>query len=433
MEGKNVYRKFMKKKPLTILLILLIILILLLIVSAFISDLNRKNKQIINLTSDQKISDFDYLCEALDKGYPFWRDVNVSGINKEIVYSEYRKNIEDTKTDIEFFKEIGYFLKEFGGYGHLTVLDGSMYRLYMDTLIIGNNLLNEQELQTIQPLIQVLTNPISQNTYSLLDQSHTGFRSTAGLKDKYTNIEQNQTLEENQTGISTQILIEGKTAYLKLPSFELTNIESDKIMLENFFAEIKELPNLIIDIRGNSGGSDLYWKQLLVSPNVKEDLKSERYFFFNMNEITQNYVNAIFMSNEIINTSDIGEVGHLSSYYEEFTNLIIESTLFKPSAQPYSGEIFVLVDEKVYSASENFVMFCKNSGFATLVGTQTNGDGGIADPLLISLPESGLIVRFSMFFGVNPDGTGNEATGTTPDVLINKDEDALEKCLSLLN
>ena len=250
------YRKFMKKKPLTILLILLIILILLLIVSAFISDLNRKNKQIINLTSDQKISDFDYLCEALDKGYPFWRDVNVSGINKEIVYSEYRKNIEDTKTDIEFFKEIGYFLKEFGGYGHLTVLDGSMYRLYMDTLIIGNNLLNEQELQTIQPLIQVLTNPISQNTYSLLDQSHTGFRSTAGLKDKYTNIEQNQTLEESQAGISTQILNEGKTAYLKLPSFELTNYESDKIMLENFFAEIKELPNLIIDIRGNSGGSD---------------------------------------------------------------------------------------------------------------------------------------------------------------------------------
>jgi len=218
-----------------------------------------------------------------------------------------------------------------------------------------------------------------------------------------------------------------------LPSFELTNIESDKIIFENFFAEIKELPNLIIDIRGNSGGSDLYWKQLLVSPNVKEDLKSERYFFFNMNEITQNYVNAIFMSNEIINTSDIGEVGHLSSYYEEFTNLIIESTLFKPSAQPYSGEIFVLVDEKVYSASENFVMFCKNSGFATLVGTQTNGDGGIADPLLISLPDSGLIVRFSMFYGVNPDGTGNEATGTTPDVLINKDEDVLEKCLSLLN
>ena len=235
----------MKKKPLTILLILLIILILLLIVSAFMSYLNRKNQQIINLTSDQKISDFDYLCDVLDKSYPFWRDINVSEISKEIIYSEYRKTIEDTKTDIEFFKEIGYFLKEFGGYGHLTVLDGSMYRLYMDTLIIGNNLLNEQELQTIQPLIQVLTNPISQNTYSLLDQSHTGFRSTAGLKDKYTNIEQNQTLEENQTGISTQILIEGKTAYLKLPSFELTNIESLKLFLRISLPRLKNCPILL--------------------------------------------------------------------------------------------------------------------------------------------------------------------------------------------
>jgi len=32
---------------------------------------------------------------------------------------------------------------------------------------------------------------------------------------------------------------------------------------------------------------------------------------------------------------------------------------------------------------------------------------------------------------LNADGTGNEAMGTTPDILVSEDEDALEKCLSL--
>lgn len=63
-------------------------------------------------------------------------------------------------------------------------------------------------------------------------------------------------------------------------------------------------------------------------------------------------------------------------------------------------------------------MFCKNSGFATLVGTTTNGDGGVADPLLLALPNSGLLIRFSIFYGLNADGAGNEATGTTPGHII---------------
>ncbi|HHV08914.1 MAG TPA: hypothetical protein GXX75_01360 [Clostridiales bacterium] len=106
----------------------------------------------------------------------------VPDADKEAIYSKYYENVRRSKTDIDFFKEIRYFLKEFGSYGHLSVLDGYMYRLYMNTVTAGDSLISEQESQKIQPLINVLTNPVSQNTYSLLDQSHTGFRSTVGLK-----------------------------------------------------------------------------------------------------------------------------------------------------------------------------------------------------------------------------------------------------------
>ena len=74
-------------------------------------------------------------------------------------------------------------------------------------------------------------------------------------------------------------------------------------------------------------------------------------------------------------------------------------------------------------------MFCKNTDFATLVGKPTDGDGGVADPILFSLPNSGLIIRFSMFYGLNSDGTGNEANGTIPDITIDNSEDALERTI----
>ena len=77
-----------------------------------------------------------------------------------------------------------------------------------------------------------------------------------------------------------------------------------------------------------------------------------------------------------------------------------------------------LVGEQVYSASESFAVFCKETGFATLVGSQTGGDGiGALDPIFLQLPNSGLLVQFTMMFGLNADGSSSEEAGTTPDLL----------------
>ena len=90
----------------------------------FIQYQNRKSQTILNMSIEQKVSDFDVLCETLDKSYPFWSEVEQAGIDKENIYNTYRTNIANTDTDIDFFKYIGYFLKEFKGFGHLSVLDG---------------------------------------------------------------------------------------------------------------------------------------------------------------------------------------------------------------------------------------------------------------------------------------------------------------------
>lgn len=91
----------------------------------------------------------------------------------------------------------------------------------------------------------------------------------------------------------------------------------------------------------------------------------------------------------------------------------------------------MLVDDAVYSASEAFASFCKATGFATLVGTTTGGDGVGIDPMVVVLPHSGICLRFSSSLGLNPDGSGNEEFGTVPDVVCEPGEDALEKCLEM--
>ena len=54
-------------------------------------------------------------------------------------------------------------------------------------------------------------------------------------------------------------------------------------------------------------------------------------------------------------------------------------------------------------------------------------------PLFGNDTRSGLIVRFSIFYGLNGDGSGNEANGTKPDIIISENEDALTKCLEQID
>ena len=415
------------KKHRKLLLVLCILTVSFCLVFLFLNYQNRKSQMILNLTAEQKISDFNALCDILDENYPFWHEVDQTGINKEQIYDAYRNDIMNTTTDIEFFKCIDSFLHEFQGYGHLSVLDGYMYGLYVDTISESADLLSRQDEQMIKPLRDVLENPVSRNTYNLLDQSHEGFRSIIGLKDEYKSPRANNNTQTPE--IETAIYDE-QTAYVKIDSFELKNYQKDQATLEAFLAQIRDTPNLIIDLRKNSGGSDLYWQDLIVKPNAKEYLSAERYFLFNQSELIDNYVSALKIEPKAINTLP---EPLLTQYQNSFSCYTIDTESVEKAANPYSGKLWLLVDESVYSASENFVMFCKNTGFATVVGTSTGGDGGIADPILAALPNSGLIIRFSAFYGLNEDGSGNESVGTTPDIVTAQNEDALSRCRELIN
>ena len=78
------------------------------------------------------------------------------------------------------------------------------------------------------------------------------------------------------------------------------------------------------------------------------------------------------------------------------------------------------MDDAVYSSAESFAVWANATGLATLVGTRTGGDGIGFDPLVVALPNSGIVVRFPADMGINPDGSVNEESQTVPDVVVHQ-------------
>ena len=83
----------------------------------------------------------------------------------------------------------------------------------------------------------------------------------------------------------------------------------------------------------------------------------------------------------------------------------------------------------VYSSSEAFAIFCKETGFATLVG-QTTGGSSSGGGILYELPQSHILVSFDVEYCLNADGNCNMEIGTTPDIESNN---PLETVLNLIN
>jgi C-terminal processing protease CtpA/Prc len=80
----------------------------------------------------------------------------------------------------------------------------------------------------------------------------------------------------------------------------------------------------------------------------------------------------------------------------------------------FKGKIFLIIDKGTFSAATRFAIFCKETGFATLIGRNTLGDGSLTS--YMRLPNSGLIVRFEAGTVLNRDEGSFFIEGVKPDI-----------------
>jgi len=244
--------------------------------------------------------------------------------------------------------------------------------------------------------------------------------------------------------ITFDIIEAGRIAYMRIPRL-IIDMEYAMVDTRRFMHDIEEYQHLIIDLRGNSGGFVRYFHDLI----GRQLLSEPRYM----------YINNFYMAgrHNMQLKSNIEYAQELSTRFtlEDAMSFVTEEYLhiledimrmdyhyvyrhevepFDTLNVPFSGKIWMLVDERVASAAHWVATFYKEIGFATLVGETTLGALGfcsIVGSNFITLPNSGIIVRYDTILSLDPRGRPIEY-GTEPHYFNRPGMDALQTVLALI-
>lgn len=398
------------------------------------------------LSKEQRLADFESLCEGLRDNYPYVKlAARQVGADLDALETEYRSKVEQCENDDAFFYVLKDFVGTFSYTGHLA-LWGRRYESELADLREYVEKSGGEERERMEPYLRTLDNPISHRTYA----SMTKYSQEIDCRMEEKRAEENggargesaeaagetAVVEEVMpANVETKILEPGKTAYVFIDTFDYEQMETDREILLPFYEEVKDYENLIIDITNNLGGSMRYFNELVAAPLTKETLTVPGYQLFKGGENNETFLRI--------------KKGVASGLYQPVSELPAmpelnpedaadcdwfwrEDYTVEPTGAGFDGKIWLLVSENNYSSSEYAAMFFKASGFATLVGRRTSGDGIGTDPVYLILPNSGLVVQYSPMYGVTADGSGSEEHGTEPDFVSPEGKSALETCLGLI-
>jgi hypothetical protein len=365
------------------------------------------------LTRKQMLEDYDTMWKDIEDNYPLMGVAErTTGKNFSQIKAQYREKVRSASSDAGFEDVLNSCIREFKGCGHFALLDRILYSYSMSVYGKASN-------EHCTYLYKVLNNPASKTFYS--------YKPT----DLYGNTQKAASANSGNSGnIETKILEKDRTAYLKIASFGSQYVAVDAPVIAKFFQQIKDFTSCIIDIRGNGGGSDLYWNNSILAPNLRRSYTYYNYALVR-GEAAKRYLET---EDKVYPISGFPQLPKINRSDLKKMKYFIKISGSVPAAEKpgFNGKFYLLTDGAVYSSSETFAEFCKQTGFATIVGEPTGGDGIGIDPMVFVLPHSGVCMRFSSMLGLNPDGGSNEEFGTQPDVPSAKGEDALQTCMNLI-
>lgn len=196
-------------------------------------------------------------------------------------------------------------------------------------------------------------------------------------------------------------------------------------LLEESFRELraKQVGHLILDLRGNGGGRDMYGAGLV------SYLAREPFGYFERIEVTPGFEGParieerdgrrLMMSHDGLKTQ-------------------------RPAAQRFRGDVYLLIDGRTFSTAADVATVAHHNGLATLIGEETGGgyDGNTSGQTeTIGLPASGFAVNVPRFMYTTANlGHSHFGRGAPPDhpvrasvedVLAGRDPE-LEKALELI-
>lgn len=378
------------------------------------------------------LDDLDFLYNTLVENFPFFGVIYRSlGVDMHSYFHKTREHIKTTDNiwcDRNFAARIeGQFLSRANGMGHLgLIMDNRFLRLHIEAF--SDDYYNDDGV--LVNFLSEINNPTTRALFNLTDED---FKApTAGEEST-----RHATFSRN---IETKIIEAGRIAYVNILGMNFATKHLDEETLLNFFHEVSEYEHLIIDIRQNSGGDSRFFPQLVMAPNISRPLEWEHYLFLiggeHNNHMLTPWMGALGEGYfQPITDNVINNLPYLSKDDLPFLDYYFRavSTMYPSDHSPiFGGKIWLLVSEWVFSASEQAANMAQQTGFATLVGETTGGDGLGFQPIIVALPNTGIIVRYSAAYGVDNMGRNNQEFGTEPCFFNMPGKDALETVLYLI-
>ncbi|MEM5566941.1 S41 family peptidase [Psychroserpens sp. AS72] len=223
--------------------------------------------------------------------------------------------------------------------------------------------------------------------------------------------------------------------YLKIP--EMFDSNDDKMFfkwLEIYMNNIKNSNGLIIDIRNNSGGKrDLinFFSNYFIKPNEYHIANYARYKSKLTNDIEKSLNRRSLYKlnhfNENIQASILqktpSELKDKSKYhnYSDLYYMVLENNQLFNNYYFYDKPVYILVNEKTFSAASVFASSFKGLGKIVLVGVNTDGSSGLSR----SYEMNGLELKFSHMLSFQNSGKLFDGVGTEPDLEITRSEDQI--------
>ncbi len=346
-----------------------------------------------SLSKEQKLEDFNYLFTLLKESYPY-TDV----LERQVGYrwtdyeKKYRDAIQASTSDQEFAELIHQILGNMQN-NHTDLYPTRARKYYLDIYC---------EMEGRENWCEQLEKA-GTRWDELFDK---GKQDDSGLPPY------------DDSNVSF-IKMSKDVAVIRIQSFTHHQVEKDAMKLQEYLKRLKGVSHLIIDIQDNSGGDSRFWSEHLVPYLVNEEMVYKETLAIRKSDYLKNYFEGLF-SEDVLEELDADQYPSLPPELKrgEYYFIIDNDTLTNEKSIGFKGEIYLMVNRSVFSSSEALAVFSKSTGWATVVGEQTAGDGVGIDPVIVCLPHSKLLLRFPGEMGLNPDGSSNEEAKTQPDIPV---------------
>lgn len=225
------------------------------------------------------------------------------------------------------------------------------------------------------------------------------------------------------TGNCVCVELSEKVGYVRVKAMVHFLRGSDEKKIRDFLKRSRgQYDKLIVDVRGNGGGSTFYAYDTLIRPFLREPVVYRqvsgvrRKFRAGMPETEEKRLRA-GISTWAWETG-IEQITPPAGFDPNEWIFYQIAREVKPSNRyDFDGRLFILTDHGSGSATETYADAVQRIGLGTLLGQRTAGALGnyfMADT--IRLPASGMIVRLEADLDLNPDGSIQERVGTKPDM-----------------